>query len=279
MPEGAAIRRLLAAKLGIQERQVNRLVAAKMKAELLDRDLASMAVAVDKNLSITKLAKDEDWTALRLAQGARPNPPAQAQGQASSTIVHSPRAGDARAASPRRRVKPDRTVMVVYGRDTALKDAMFAFLVALDLKPMSWTEGIKHTNIANPSVRQIVDALFAKAVAVVVLLTPDDEVRLKPDFHQPHEPVHETQSTGQARPNVLFEAGMAMSSHPDRTIMTQYGNVKPFTDVGGIHITHLSNSIEARRELATKLINARCQVDMNKDDWRTAGDFEPRGGA
>lgn len=152
---------------------------------------------------------------------------------------------------------------------------MFEFLESLDLKPMSWTEGISQTKIANPSVREIVEALFAKAVAVVVLLTPDDEARLKSQFHKKNDPAYEKEMTGQARPNVLFEAGMAMSSHPERTVLTQIGNVKPFTDVGGIHITHLNNSIETRRELATKLINAKCQVDMESDKWRHAGDFEP----
>jgi predicted nucleotide-binding protein len=164
--------------------------------------------------------------------------------------------------------------MVVYGRNANAKRAMFDFLQSLDLKPMSWTQGISQTKIANPSVRQIVDALFAKAVAVVVLLTPDDQAELKPEFRKKNEPAHETQLTGQARPNVLFEAGMAMSSHPDHTVMTQIGDVTPFTDIGGIHITHLNNSIETRRELATKLINAKCQVDMDDDKWRTAGDFE-----
>jgi predicted nucleotide-binding protein len=164
--------------------------------------------------------------------------------------------------------------MVVYGRNQPAKQAMFDFLESLDLKPMSWTQGIGQTKIANPSVRQIVDAMFSKAVAVVVLLTPDDEVRLRPKFRKRKEPAHEIQLTGQARPNVLFEAGMAMSSHPERTVLTQIGDVKPFTDVGGIHITHLNNSIQTRRELATKLINAKCQVDMDDDKWRTTGNFE-----
>ena len=165
--------------------------------------------------------------------------------------------------------------MVVYGRDGDAKIAMFEFLESLDLKPMSWTQGISQTNIANPSVREIVDALFAKAVAVVVLLTPDDEARLKTEFHKKSDPAYEKELTGQARPNVLFEAGMAMSSHPERTVLTQIGTVRPFTDVGGIHITHLDNSIETRRELATKLANAKCQVDMDSDKWRDAGNFEP----
>lgn len=275
MADGAAVRRAIASKLGVQPRQVNRLVEAKMKSDFLDRDLASLAVAVEKKVSITKLAKDEDWAALRTAQSHRPATAAASVAQPLPATTRAPRATATRAASPKPRAKRGRTVMVVYGRDGAAKKAMFDFLESLDLKPMSWTQGISQTKIANPTVRQIVDALFAKAVAVVVLLTPDDEARLKSDFHKKNEPAHETQLSGQARPNVLFEAGMAISSHPDQTVMTQIGDVKPFTDIGGIHITHLDNSIETRRELAAKLINAKCQVDMDNDKWRDAGNFEP----
>lgn len=244
-----------------------------MKSDLLDRDLASVALAVEKKVSITKLAKEEDWAALRVAQSHRPVTALAAQPSPQTT--RAPRATATRSVSAKPRAKRGRTVMVVYGRDGATKQAMFDFLESLDLKPMSWTQGIRETKIANPTVRQIVDALFAKAVAVVVLLTPDDEAQLKPEFHKKNDPAYEKELTGQARPNVLFEAGMAMSSHPDRTVMTQLGDLRPFTDIGGIHITHLDNSIDARRELATKLDNAGCEVDFDTDKWRTAGNFEP----
>ncbi|MGB3733249.1 TIR domain-containing protein [Microbacterium sp.] len=243
-----------------------------MQSDLLSRDEASMALAVEKKVNINKYVDDADWVTLRAAQHGKPSatPPA---------VAASARPARLGSASPSRAIrtspsKPGRTVMVVYGRDSDAKRAMFEFLESLDLKPMSWTQGISQTKIANPSVRQIVDALFAKAVAVVVLLTPDDEARLKTKFQKKNDPVHEKHLTGQARPNVLFEAGMAMSSHPERTVLTQIGDVKPFTDVGGIHITHLNNSIETRRELAAKLKNAKCQVDMDADKWRTAGNFE-----
>lgn len=166
--------------------------------------------------------------------------------------------------------------MVVHGRDQRAKEAMFAFLKALDLKPLEWTTGIGMTGSANPTVQQIVDALFGKASAVVVLLTPDDEARLREPFHEPNDPPHEVNLTPQARPNVLFEAGMAISSHPQNTVMVQIGYVRPFTDIGGSFITHMNNSLAKRKELRQKLINAAA-VDLNADDWRTAengGDFE-----
>jgi predicted nucleotide-binding protein len=273
MADGAAIRRAISEKTGFTTRHVNRLVQTKMQADLLSRDHASIAIAIDHKVNINRFVDDADWVAVRSAQSVGPlvsvtSPGAEPPRPARSRTTGNPK-------SPGTRTKSGRTVMVVYGRDDQARHAMFEFLESLDLKPMSWTQGIRQTKIANPTVRQIVDALFAKAVAVVVLLTPDDEAHLKPTFHKKNEPVHETELTGQARPNVLFEAGMAMSSHPDRTVMTQIGAVKPFTDIGGIHITHLNNSVETRRELATKLRNAKCLVDMDNDKWRTAGNFEP----
>lgn len=272
MADGIAIRRLIREKTGYSARHVDRLVHAKMQSDLLSRDEASMALAVEKKVNINKYVDDADWVSLRGAQQGRSSAASPA-GAASARPARAASASVKRATrtSPS---KSGRTVMVVYGRDSDAKKAMFEFLESLDLKPMSWTQGISQTKIANPSVRQIVDALFAKAVAVVVLLTPDDEARLKPKFQKKNDPAHEKDLTGQARPNVLFEAGMAMSSHPERTVLTQIGDVKPFTDVGGIHITHLNNAIETRRELAAKLKNAKCQVDMDSDKWRKAGNFE-----
>jgi len=273
MADGAALRKAIEAKTGFTPQHVNQLVRAKMQTDRLGRDHASMSVALDKKINVNKYVDDADWTVLRGITAAAPTQPAAP----SAAPAAAPRT---RAIAPNQRAKRQstksgRTVMVVYGRDGRAKQAMFEFLESLDLKPMSWTQGISQTKIANPTVRQIVDALFDKAVAVVVLLTPDDLAQLKPEFHKKSDPAYEKELTGQARPNVLFEAGMAMSSHPDRTVMTQIGNVKPFTDIGGIHITHLNNTIDTRRELATKLTNAKCQVDMDDDKWRTAGDFEP----
>jgi predicted nucleotide-binding protein len=273
MADANAVRRAIAVKLDVTPRTVNRLVEAKMKSDVLSRDLATLAVALEKKVSITKLATDEDWAALRSAQSHKPAP-AQAAAPPASPPARAARSSASSRSTRSTRRPRGRTVMVVYGRDSATKQAMFDFLESLDLKPMSWTQGIRETKIGNPTVRDIVDALFAKAVAVVVLLTPDDEARLKPRFHKKNDPTHEKKLTGQARPNVLFEAGMAMSSHPKQTVIVQLGELRPFTDIGAIHITHLDNSVETRRELATKLNGAGCQVDMDSDKWRTAGNFE-----
>ncbi len=122
-------------------------------------------------------------------------------------------------------------------------------------------------------VADIVDALFAQAAVVVVLLTPDDLVVLKADLRKASDPPYESVMTGQARPNVLFEAGMAFGRYPNSTVLVQVGDVKPFSDSGGRHVTRLGNDPKSRAEFVTKLRNAGCSVDDTGTDWYSEGDF------
>ena len=66
---------------------------------------------------------------------------------------------------------------------------------------------------------------------------------------------------------------MAFGTHPDRTVLVQIGSVKEFSDVGGRHVVHLTNDYAKRQELATKLKNAGCDVDLSGSDWVSEGDF------
>ena len=124
-----------------------------------------------------------------------------------------------------------------------------------------------------PYVQEILNAAFSKARAIVVLLTPDDLAQLRLDLLSPSDKPYERVLTGQARPNVLFEAGMAFATHPDRTVLLQLGNVREFSDVAGRHVVHMSNEYAKRQELATKLGNAGCDVDRSGTEWVSAGDF------
>jgi len=168
-----------------------------------------------------------------------------------------------------------RTVFVVHGRDERLRNAMFAFLRALDLRPLEWTEAIRLTGSAAPYVGQILESAFSHARAVVVLLSPDDEVRLRPALQGPNERAYELAFSPQARPNVLFEAGMALAFHPKRTVLVEIGQLRPFSDVAGRHSIRLDNSPGTRQALALRLRDAGCNVNLDGTDWNTEGDFTP----
>jgi predicted nucleotide-binding protein len=165
-------------------------------------------------------------------------------------------------------------VFVVHGRNTKLLQAMFAFLRSIGLNPIEWNQAIAGTKKGSPSIAEILDTAFNEAQAVIVLLTGDDEAKLRRQFLKNNDPDYERQLTPQSRPNVLFESGMAIGRQPDRTILVQIGEQRPFTDIAGKHITHMDNTSEKRQELATKLTNAGCRLNTSGTTWFSAGDFK-----
>lgn len=170
--------------------------------------------------------------------------------------------------------KNPQTVFVIHGRNEAVRKSMFEFLRAIGLKPLEWSQAIAETKEASPYIGQVLDAAFRVAQAVVVLMTPDDQAWLGKEFQTPRDESYEKQPTGQARPNVLFEAGMAMGRDPKRTVLVQVGDLRPFSDVGGRYVVRLDDSSERRHDLAERLRTAGCAVDLSGRDWHKAGSFK-----
>ena len=73
---------------------------------------------------------------------------------------------------------------------------------------------------------------------------------------------------------MLFEAGMAFGSHPERTIMVQLGYLRPFSDVAGRHTLYFNGTAEDRTELRERLRTAKCAVKDGGTDWLKAGNFD-----
>jgi hypothetical protein len=171
---------------------------------------------------------------------------------------------------------PDpKKVFVVHGRNHAARRAMFAFLRAIGLEPMEWGQAVSFTGQGSPYIGNVLEQAFAEAQAVVVLLTGDDVARLRPSYLTDHDPPHERALTPQARPNVLFEAGLAFGRHPERTILVALGQTRPFSDITGRYTILISNSVLSRQQLADRLKTAGCAVDIvGKTDWHGAGDFD-----
>jgi predicted nucleotide-binding protein len=172
--------------------------------------------------------------------------------------------------------RPDpRSVFVVHGRNQQARDAIYAFLRALGLKPVEWNEAVLATGRPNPYIGEVLDAAFAHAQTVLVLMTPDDEARLRDAFHEPGDPPHETSTTPQARPNVIFEAGLAIGRDENRVVLVEFGACRPFADISGRHTLQLNGTTQRRQELALRLESAGAAVNMTGTDWHTAGDFSP----
>ncbi len=178
------------------------------------------------------------------------------------------------AVTPEDGTMPDkRKIFVVHGRDDRLRNDFFSFLRALGLQPIEWSKALKLTEKATPYTGEAIESAFKNAQAVIVLLSPDDEVRLSPELWKEKEDENEKNIRLQARPNVLFEAGMAFGTHPDRTLLIEVGQVKAFSDVAGRHVVRLSNSPEGRNDIAERLRTAGCDVSTSGSDWLKIGDF------
>jgi predicted nucleotide-binding protein len=217
--------------------------------ERLDDEVRYLAIAVD-----------------RAAQLAGLLPSAAAAPPAVSTPAT---ASPAAASGEDRR----RSVFVVYGRDDPARRAVFEFLRALGLRPLEWESLVEATGKMAPFLSETVRKGLDMAAAVIVLLTPEDIVRLHPDLHEQNESAAETGPTMQARPNVLLELGMALAAKPEATLVLVVGEQRPVTDLGGMSYVRLSGDPECRSRIADRLRVAGCLVNAIGTDWMKTGDF------
>lgn len=264
----------LQTKLDIGRRQVDNLINATANRYFLPRELAAIVLAQERGVSVHSFATADQLATVRGAVSAQLQN--ESTGQPSSPSAHTtPRSRSAKPDTPGRK-RRGKKVFVVHGRDEILRKSLFGFLRSVGLQPIEWNKAMKATGSASPYIGQILDAAFRDAVAVIVLLTGDDEARLRESLRKRTDPPYEGELTPQARPNVLFEAGMAFGHRPEATVLVQVGPVRPFSDVGGRHVVHLDNTPEKRTELVTKLRTAGCTVDLDGSDWLSEGDFEFR---
>jgi predicted nucleotide-binding protein len=101
-------------------------------------------------------------------------------------------------------------------------------------------------------------------------------VQLRENLWSKKEKPLEKKPNFQARPNVIFEAGMALGRHPEKTIFVTVGKVKEFSDIAGKHMIFLDNSSRSRRQLAKRLESMGCPIELDGDDWESAGNFSVR---
>lgn len=168
----------------------------------------------------------------------------------------------------------ERRVFLVHGRDISARDEMITLLRAFDLRVISWREAAAHAGGGTPYIGDIVAAGMDLADAVVVLLTPDDIGCVSPIFRVEHDGPHELEPTGQARLNVVFEAGMAMARDRKRVVLVEIGLVRKISDIDGLNIIRMRDAVETRKDLAQRLRSAGLAVDTDGEEWRTVGRFD-----
>jgi predicted nucleotide-binding protein len=220
-----------------------------------DRNLARNFLArLDDELSYLDIAAVQatEAAALSPSQEERPSPAAKAP------------------AAP---ADVTRNVFVVHGRDEPARTALFDFIKALGLHPLGWETLVRYTGSSSPYLRDVIMQGIASAQAAVVLMTPDDEVRLHPDLRLPNERQHELSPGLQARPNVLLELGMALATYAERTIVLYVGEHRPIADLAGLNYVQLTGDGECLDKLADRLRTAGCHLDEKPPGRRARARF------
>lgn len=185
-----------------------------------------------------------------------------------------PLANPAPETTPDRPQDIKRNVFVVHGRDEQVRREMFELLRRLDLRPLEWEDLVKATGHTSPFLGDVVAHATSVAQAAVVLMTPDDLAMLHPSLHGADERPHETRPTGQPRPNVLIELGMALAAYPERTLIVEIGRLRPIADLEGRNVIRFDGSESAIGKIVERLKLAGCEVGDSGADWRRTRPFE-----
>ncbi|MBL8934995.1 MAG: nucleotide-binding protein [Archangium sp.] len=170
--------------------------------------------------------------------------------------------------------RDSKTVFIIYGRNTQASTEVEKFLLAVGLRPLTFQEARRKAG-TQPSVFEIVKFGVSTAQAVIALFTPDEWSALDPTFIYPHDRDSE-RARWQARPNVPFEAGLAMGLNQGGTILVTLGAVELPSDISGLHQFRLSNEPSHRHEFRRLLKQLGCPVDEDGThflDAAKAGDF------
>jgi predicted nucleotide-binding protein len=256
-------------KLGVGRRRLNELILTMSNAQRVERETAALMLAADSGIPIHRFSTPEQRSAMRSV-------PHLADRSMNTDPVPAPRPKMSKRPISKKIRSTDRnSVFVVHGRDLALRRSLFEFLHSIGLRPLEWEKALLQAKDINPHIESVLDASMARVQAVVVLFSPDDDAMLNPKLHLKGESRLEKTLQGQPRPNVLFEAGMALARHPGKTLIVQVGKVRGFSDIAGRHVIRLTNSDEKRNDVINRLEKIGCDVDRRGTDWMTAGDFTP----
>jgi len=149
-----------------------------------------------------------------------------------------------------------RRVFVVHGRDEATLKIVLDYLKKNGLEPVTFYEAKMLVDTASPNIISVVDKGMEESQAVVILITPDDVVRLREEA--------EEELKGQARPNVIFEAGIAFGRYRKRTVLVEYDEPSMFSDLHGFYVVRLKKqgaSIKGLEKIIEQLKVAGCELN------------------
>lgn len=255
---------------------------AQWLTDQVDDDLAYLDIDLGRTSRVRSVAAE----ALAKAGSRAPEPAASGTGGASGA-GNAFGAGDASGSMATRATASGypagetdqqaaaelaRRVFIVHGRDGQLAGRFRDLLSAADLRPLEWETLVEANGSAAPYLGQLVAEAPHLAQATLVLLSPDDVVQLHADLYQDNDLPHERVRAAQARPNVLFELGLALMAYPDRTVVVEVGRMRPVADLAGLNVIRFDGSAPAIKKVLDRLRTAGCPVDYS-GAWLDAARF------
>jgi hypothetical protein len=133
--------------------------------------------------------------------------------------------------------------------------------VPWDFQQIARDQGMEH------HTSDIVRKGMEQAHGIIALFTPDEFATLHGSLQRESDDEID-RKRWQARPNVIFEAGIAYGIAPERTILTMMGpQVKLFSDVAAIPYVMLADNQDSRESFRDKLIGIGCDVDQRTAAW------------
>lgn len=112
----------------------------------------------------------------------------------------------------------------------------------------------------SPTIMQVIRKGLEESRAIIALITPDELAVLRPELHREHDNGSDRQRW-QARPNVLFEAGMAFAlAGEERTLILVAGCAELFSDVIGFQCHRIPQNAIDRELLKKTLITMGCRI-------------------
>jgi predicted nucleotide-binding protein len=170
---------------------------------------------------------------------------------------------------------PRDRVFIVHGRNVKALKGIEEFLRSLHLESLTFRDAIKLAK-QNAHIDEIVEIGMTNAHATLVLFTGDEDARLKKSYFLDSDPISEKNLQSQPRPNVIFEAGMALARNPATTIFVQFGpHLRPFSDIAGLFVLLITDAEQDRRILKEQLVKIGCKVNEKDGKWKKAGKFPP----
>jgi len=164
---------------------------------------------------------------------------------------------------------PGKTVFVIHGRDAEAHSELAKFLVALGLREMPFEE-VADSLGPSPFVGDIVIKGIESADAVIALFTPDEQASLYDPSSGESLARTDGGSRWQARPNVMFEAGIAYGKTGKEPILAVLGaDVGLFSDVGGRHFVQLASK-DGKRILYNRLQKVLGKFEPTTANWESA---------